>query len=251
MDLQIAKSTKALISIPPQKSKRSFFVKVRAFTKLIACLSLTLLFSPFVAADGGPPVPKTESRLKNRTPQEAAIAYYNKGISLRDDAWDFEKKAEESPLERDQDKYLKKAKKAFTRAVKQFTMAIKKDPKLFQAHSSLGYALRKTGDYEASLEAYNTALKINPTYTEAVEYRAEAHLGLNRLEEAKQAYMVLFKHDRPRADKLLVAMKNWIDDHQEDPGEAGREKVNQLSEWVKQRDEIAKQTGTKGGNGTW
>jgi len=226
-------------------------VKFSTCAKLLACLSLASLFAPLVMADGGPPMPKSESRLKNRTPRETAIAYYNKGITLRDEAWDFEKKADEAPLERNQEKWLRKAQKAYTRAAKQFKMAIKKDPKLFQAHSSLGYALRETGDYEAALEAYNTALEINPTYTEAVEYRAEAHLGLNRLEEAKQAYMVLFKHDRPRADKLLLAMKEWIDNHQEDPGEAGREKVNQLTKWVKERDEIAKQTGTKGGNGSW
>ena len=225
-------------------------MKIQKSARLVSCVLLFLLFAPYLPADSGPPMPKSESRLKKRSPREVAIAYYNKGISHRDTAWENEKKAEEVG-EKGQDKFNQKAQKAYNKAIKQYRMAIKKDPRLFQAHSSLGYALRKTGDFQASLESYNKALELNPTYTEAVEYRAEAHLGLNMIQESKQAYLVLFKHDRPRADKLLVAMKIWADSHREDPGHVGREKVDKFTKWVNERDEIAKKTGSKGSNGVW
>lgn len=225
-------------------------MKIKKSALWVSCVFLFLLFAPYLPADSGPPMPKSESRLKKRSPKEVAIAYYNKGISLRDTAWEHEKKAEEAG-EDIQGKFNQKAKKSYSKAIKQYRMAIKKDPQLFQAHSSLGYALRKTGDFQASLESYNKALEINPTYTEAVEYRAEAHLGLNMLEESRDAYLVLFKHDRPRADKLLVAMKDWAEAHREDPGHVGREKVDKFTKWVNERDEIAKKTGSKGSNGVW
>ena len=73
---------------------------------------------------------------------------------------------------------------------------------MFQAWGSLGYAYRVTGNYPASLEAYAKALEIQPAYTPAIEYRAEAYLGLGRLDEVKSAYMTLFNSDRKRADEL-------------------------------------------------
>ena len=66
---------------------------------------------------------------------------------------------------------------------KPFQAAVKKNPALFQAWGSLGYAYRKVGNYPASLEAYGKALEIEPNYTPAIEYRAEAYLALNRLDE--------------------------------------------------------------------
>lgn len=225
-------------------------MKIQKNARWVLCVLLCVLFAPYVPADSGPPMPETESRLKKRSPQEVAIAYYNKGVAQRDKAWEAEKSATEAGEEGD-GKYTAKAQRAYKKAIKQYRMAIKKNPKFYQAYSSLGYALRKTGEFQESLDSYNTALDINPTYTEAVEYRAEAHLGLNMLEESKQAYMVLFQHDRPRADKLLAAMKTWVGQRQDDPGKVGREKVDKFTKWVKERAEIAKKTGTKGSDGVW
>ena len=41
------------------------------------------------------------------------------------------------------------------------------------------------------------------------EYRAEADLGLNRLDEVKQAYRHLFVHDRAASNMLMKAMRAW------------------------------------------
>lgn len=217
----------------------------------VTSLFFFLLFAPTLLADSGPPMPESESRLKNRSPKEMAIAYYNKGLGLKDDAWKFEKEAAEASSDSEKAKLLGKAQKSYTKAIKQYELALKKDPDLYQAHSGLGYVLRKTGDHQAALESYNKALELQPTYTEAIEYRAEAHLGLNMLEEAKAAYMVLFQHDRPRADKLLAAMKDWVVEKDQDPGSAGREAVQNFAEWVKERSEIAQKSGSKGSNGVW
>ena len=64
------------------------------------------------------------------------------------------------------------------------------------------------------MAAYNQALEIQPDYAEAIEYRAEAFLGLNRLDEVKEAYMQLFREDRERADELMSAMQQWVDQRQ-------------------------------------
>ena len=72
--------------------------------------------------------------------------------------------------------------------------AIANNPQLHEAYSSLGYALRKTGRFDESIEAYNRALQLNPSYSEAIEYRAEAYLALGRLDEVKAAYMELFRN---------------------------------------------------------
>ena len=56
-----------------------------------------------------------------------------------------------------------------------------------------------------------------PASSEAIEYRAEAYLGLNRLDDAKQAYMHLFVHDRSASNVLMKAMKAWVGKHRARP----------------------------------
>jgi len=46
------------------------------------------------------------------------------------------------------------------------------------AHTLLGYAYRKKGDYDASLESYQRALELNPHHRGALEYLGEAYLEL-------------------------------------------------------------------------
>ncbi len=46
------------------------------------------------------------------------------------------------------------------------------------AHTLLGYAYRKRGDYEASLRSYRRALELNPHHRGALEYLGEAYLEL-------------------------------------------------------------------------
>jgi tetratricopeptide (TPR) repeat protein len=102
--------------------------------------------------------------------------------------------------------------------------------------------LRRIGRLEDSLAAYDRALALNGIYTEAIEYRAETYLGLDRLEEAKGAYIDLFSGDPARADLLMKAMQEWIVERRETPGTVDAETVNEFASWVDKRLEIAGQT---------
>ena len=65
---------------------------------------------------------------------------------------------------------------------------------MYQAWNYVGYTNRKLGNYDDALAAYDRALSSSsPDYAEAIEYRGHAYLGLNRLSEAKEAYLALVR----------------------------------------------------------
>jgi len=216
-------------------------------TPWIAALALVALLVPAapLLASGGAPTsqPAPANPVVPQTPQEIAREHYNNGLRMRDRAWGLEEKAAETDDEAKREKMVKKIDKQFLGAMREFRTAVQNDPRLFQAWSSLGYALRRTGSYQESLIAYDRALAIEPGYTEAIEYKAEAQLGLGNLGEAKSAYMTLFNHDRPRADELLKAMTQWVDSHREaPPSGVSSDQVEEFAQWVEQRGEVAAQT---------
>ncbi len=137
-----------------------------------------------------------------------------------------------------------KAQKAYKKAIGQFRDAVEQVPAFHQAWSSLGYALRKTGQYQESLEAYDRSLAIDPRYVEAIEYRGEAYLGLDRIEEAKGAYMELFQLDRERAAELMTAMKRWLEERRQDAGDLSPETLDSFATWVEERSDLVAQVGT-------
>jgi tetratricopeptide (TPR) repeat protein len=119
---------------------------------------------------------------------------------------------------------------------------VQNDPKMFQAWGGLGYAYRKTGNYPLALEAYDKALALKDSYTPAIEYRAEAYLGVNRLADVKTAYMTLFTADRPRADELAAAMEAWVEKRKADPAGVDPAAVDEFAKWVVERKQLASQT---------
>src|SRR5260370_42607363 len=143
--------------------------------------------------------PRTDQR-QQLTPEQEAITFYNDGISYRDKAAKLEKEAEAENDTGKKQKLEAKAKDKHEDSIKKFAKATEKNPAMFQAWGSLGYTYRKVGNYNASLAAYGKALEIQPNYTPAIEYRAEAYLGLNQLDSVQAVYMQLFTMDRPRAD---------------------------------------------------
>ncbi len=232
----------------PKRTLRMMKKDSRSTTRALALTTiaaLVLLAVPAsLTAGGGGSTPDPAPSLE--TVEMTARDYYERGLKARDKAWALEEKAAAEPGKAE--KLLKKAAKEFEKAAKAQREAIKLDSRMYQAHSSLGYALRKLGDYDASIKAYDTALAIQPRYNEAIEYRAEAYLGLGRLDEAKEAYMHLLRADREQADDLLAAMQKWVEEKR---SMGGDQTVEDFAAWVAERSELAEQTAMVGSKRDW
>jgi tetratricopeptide (TPR) repeat protein len=137
-------------------------------------------------------------------------------------------------------------KDAYTRARSQFQDATQRDATIAEAWNGLGYSQRKLGDYNKALASYARALSLRPGYPEATEYRGEAYLGLNRIDDAKRAYLDLFATNRSLAERLLGAMKHWVDGN----GGAENSPAADLAKWIEERSQIAAQTASLTREGT-
>ena len=133
-------------------------------------------------------------------------------------------------------------KAAFTAARVKFEEAAKADPSLKEAWNLIGYTSRRLADYDRSLAAYEKALALDPSYGEAIEYRAEAYLALNRLDEAKAAYLTLLASARNHANVLLESMREWVATRRRAPGGVAAADIDAFAKWVEERATIARQT---------
>ena len=205
-------------------------------------LLASALLAPVAAlADGGASLPRPQSR-QALTPEQEAVELYNDGNSYRDKAASLEKEAESETDAKKKEKLEKKAFERHEGSIKKFTAATEKNPRMFQAWGNLGYAYRKTGKYAEALQAYDRALEIQPGYTPAIEYRGEAYLGLNRLDDVQNAYMTLFSSDRVRADELSTAIDHWIQKKKADPGGVDPAALDKFTAWAAERKQLAAQT---------
>lgn len=182
--------------------------------------------------------------MPQRSPHDQAVDYFNNaerridGLSKTHDEW-------KASLATDPQKAAKlqaKLNKGLENAAADLERAVKNDPQLFQAYSELGFTYRKMGKYKESMEAYDKALSLSPDYTPAIEYRAEAYLGLNRLDEARAAYTDLFSADRPKADALLISMKSFVAARKADAAGLDAGQLDAFAKWVDQREIIHGQT---------
>jgi len=204
--------------------------------------ALLLALPAAVLAEGGAPAPSSRSiPVPELTPEQRADQHYNRGIKLREKAWELEEKAA-AASGGERAKLEGKIEKTYRKAAREYESAVELDPRHYRAYSDLGYALRRLGDHQAALAAYDRALGMVPNYAEAIEYRAEAYLGLGRLDDAKEAYLQLFAGDRERADVLMEAMKQWVERHREDPGGHDPATVEAFAQWVSERAGLADQT---------
>jgi predicted Zn-dependent protease len=76
--------------------------------------------------------------------------------------------------------------KNYTNALPILKQLVARDPKNADAYTLIGYATRKLGDANGSLQYYNTALSLDPKHIGAHEYIGEAYLMLDRPKEAEQ-----------------------------------------------------------------
>jgi tetratricopeptide (TPR) repeat protein len=206
----------------------------------IALVLATVLLAPAATLASGPnPMQLPASRREKLTPEQEAVNYYNDGVEYQEKAAKLEKEIATESDARKKEKLEAKVKDRHQDAVKKFLKATEKNPNLFQAWGSLGYSYRKVGDYPASLEAYNKSLAIQPNYTPAIEYRAEALLALNQVDEVKSVYMSLFRMDRARADELAAAIDKWIEKRRTDSAGLDPAKLEEFAKWAEQRKQAA------------
>ena len=177
---------------------------------------------------------------RQMSPEEQAKAAYNQGIRAVKAADKLSKTADEATDEKKKTKAQDKAKRQYENARGYFASALQRKADMYEAWNYVGYTSRKLGDYEKALPAYDEALRLNPSYNEAIEYRGVAYLGLNRIDDAKNAYMQLFQSARPLADQLMAEMQKWVAERRA-AGNAAAE-VDALAQWIDERSNIARQT---------
>jgi tetratricopeptide (TPR) repeat protein len=177
---------------------------------------------------------------RQMTPEEQAKAAYNQGVRAVKAADKLAKAADEATDEKKKTKSQDKAKKQYENARGYFAAAAQRKPTMHEAWNYIGYTSRKLGEYDKALAAYDEALRLNPSYGEAIEYRAEAYLALNRFDDAKNAYMQLFRDARPLADELMAAMQRWV--AQRRAAGAAAADVEAMAQWIDERANIARQT---------
>jgi tetratricopeptide (TPR) repeat protein len=202
---------------------------------LFLALALTASWTAF-GAGGGPSMPSSSPSLQAReppSPDEQARTAYNAGVRGVDKGDELLADAARQTDARKQEKLRRKAMDAYAGAGKKFVRATELRPAMFEAWNYLGYTNRKQGRYDTALAAYDRALKLKPDYAEAIEYRGHAYLGLNRLSEAKEAYLSLFGSHRQLAASLLTAMQQWVGEHGDNA---------EFASWVSERSAIAAQT---------
>jgi tetratricopeptide (TPR) repeat protein len=196
------------------------------------------------AVNSGGSAPSSAGMPEERaTPEQLAGDAFNSGVKHLDTADKATLKAD-APATKPADavKAKKQALDEYGKALKDFQKAVQLSPKMYRAHNGLGYAYRKTGDYTKALESYSTALQINPDFADAIEYRGEAYLWLNRTEDAKQAYLKLFSSDRTHADTLMKAMKSWVEKRHADPAGLDPAALTAFEGWMNSRAELADRT---------
>jgi len=71
-------------------------------------------------------------------------------------------------------------------AIPLLQQVVAKNPKNADAYNLLGYATRKSGNPQGSLQYYTTALQIDPKHLGANEYIGEAYLMLDQPQQAAQ-----------------------------------------------------------------
>jgi tetratricopeptide (TPR) repeat protein len=189
---------------------------------------------------GGSGMVTSEGAMRNR--EEAAKIAYNSAVRIIKNAKDCDADAAKAATPEKSAKAHEKAEKYYHEAITKLIDVVGLDPKMYQAWNYLGFANRHLGNYQDALNSYAKALELSPTYADAIEYRGEAYLGLNMIDDAKDAYMALFRDSRPLADELMAAMHQWADARRKDGQGLSPADVEAFAKWMDEREIVAHQT---------
>ena len=214
------------------------------FQLLSACLTACAVLAGVANAQpgGGASGGGYNAPAREMTPEDRAQAAFRQGVRAVKQADKQANAAAEAPNEAKRAKARERARRDYEKAREAFTATVQQAPQNHDAWNYLGYASRKLGHYNDSLAAYDEALRLKADFAEAIEYRAETYLALDRLEDAKGEYMKLFRDARPMADQLMAAMQRWIAQRRSDPGALTAADIDAFAQWVEERAQIAQQT---------
>ncbi len=74
----------------------------------------------------------------------------------------------------------------WAKAIEKLKLIIADSPRSADAHSLMGYSLRKSGQLDRALQFYNKALQLNPKHTGALEYQGELFVQTGKISKAKE-----------------------------------------------------------------
>lgn len=214
---------------------------MRNSNRSLAAVLLLAVTCTVFGAGSGQGTTSTDGPLP-KSPENVAMNAYNTGVRLVEKADELTADAARQTDEKKQKKALDKARKNYVTAARKFAQAVEVQSQMHTAWNYLGYTHRKLGDYPDALAAYDRALAIKPGFAEAIEYRGHAYLGLNRLSEAKEAYLALYAGNRKLAASLLTAMQEWVGAHRTNANGIDGAMVDSFASWVNERSKIAGQT---------
>ncbi len=223
--------------------------------RVAVSIGLLLGTAPGAFASGGMRMPSPPPNMPRiESPADQARDAYNDGVrGVKKADGELQDAARATDPAR-KDKASAQAHERYATALAKFQQAVQLNPDLAEAWNYVGYTNRKLGNYDEALSAYEKALTLKPGYPDALEYRGEAYLALNRIADAKQAYLELFAGNRKLADKLLSAMKGWVATRRAPGGgatagagnataaDADTAHVDELDKWIQERAQIAGQT---------
>jgi len=218
-------------------------------TLWLSSLCLLAALADQASANGGGGMSMSAPPPRVQTPQDKAREAYNDGVhDVKKADKAFGAAAEASDAGK-KSKAAQEAHDLYASAHGKFALAAQLDPSLSEAWNYVGYTARKLGNYDEALGAYDTALKLKPGYPDALEYRGEAFLGLNRIPDAQQTYLDLYAGNRALAAKLLTAMKSWVAAQRASPS-ATNVSLDEVDKWISERAQIAAQTAALTREGT-
>jgi tetratricopeptide (TPR) repeat protein len=175
-------------------------------------------------------------------PDAAAKKAYTAGMKSLAKAKDYETAAANAPNEDKKNAALEKKNDAYGRALDQFTEALSNKGDMYEAWNNVGYIHLRLGAYAEAVDDYNHTLALKPDLPEAIEHRAEAYVAIDRLDDAKSAYMDLFNHVPPLAEQLMSVMQRWLTEHRANANGMRASDVDAFDKWLQERDGIAKPT---------
>lgn len=186
------------------------------------------------SADGPPGYGPRRAQMEAEYGHRALDAY-GRGYAQIESAHRLDLDAAASKDERTRSETQSQATQKYEDALRSFREAASAEPRLYEAHTYIGYTNRKLGRYDRALAAYEQALRIKPDYAPAIEYQGETFLALDRFEQARFNYLRLYALDGTQARKLLDAMHAWIADRERHPGALTREQLTDAAEWITAR----------------